>query len=120
MIKKNIAIIGTTLILYFINQHLKSNISFSFLQWVMSCYFNDFIGGITFVAYCNIFFELHRRPTKNLILIETLLLFSGLFWEYITPIYSHDTISDPWDIVAYMCGGLIYWLLVRRNSYGAD
>ncbi|ADU31051.1 hypothetical protein [Evansella cellulosilytica] len=34
----------------------------------------------------------------------------GIFWEYVTPMYLSNSVTDPWDIVAYMFGGCIYWL----------
>ena len=63
------------------------------IRWFMTCYFNDMIGGITFTAYCCIFVELYKG-------------------SIITPLYRNTT-SDPWDIVAYMFGGLLYWVIIK-------
>lgn len=79
----------------------------------MSCYFNDTIGGITFMAYCGLIFEHYYRRMLELWQILLLMACCGFFWEYITPLY-RNTISDPWDILAYVCGGFIYWLITRR------
>jgi hypothetical protein len=37
---------------------------------------------------------------------------AGLFWEYVTPLYCEST-SDPFDLGAYMLGGLAYFITVR-------
>jgi putative effector of murein hydrolase len=111
--KKNILLIAITLILYLINQYIKTKISYETIRWYLNCYFNDTIGGITFIAYCNIMFELYRKPITKLWKIELLLLGCGIFWEYITPLYRHNTVSDKWDVVAYMVGGVIYWILIK-------
>ena len=54
--KKNLIIVGITVGLYVLNQIIKTKIPIEAIKWFMSCYFNDTIGGITFVAYCNLIF----------------------------------------------------------------
>lgn len=47
--------------------------------------------------------------------IELLMLFCGLFWEYLTPLFRKNTVSDIFDVLAYMVGGLIYWMFARKE-----
>ena len=82
----------------------------------MNCYFNDFIGGITFTAYVNYVAILNNRCFIKLWQIECLLLICGFFWEYITPIFRTNTTCDNWDIIAYMLGGFMYWLIIRKRD----
>lgn len=116
--KNNFIIIGITILLYIINQILKNKIPIESIRWFMDCYFNDTIGGITFVAYCNIVFSFYNRKMIKLWQIEYLLFFAGLFWEYVTPIFRKNTVSDIWDVAAYMMGGFLYWLIVRKEQNG--
>lgn len=109
MKKGNLFIIIITLILYGINQKVKMYIPFKYLKWFMTCYFNDVIGGMTFTAYCSIVFEYYHKQLKKLWHIELLMFSCGIFWEYITPLFRHNTVSDPYDILAYMLGGLLCW-----------
>ena len=118
--KKNCLLIAFTLCLYVINQHIKSRIPFNGLRWFMVCYFNDIIGSITFMAYCNVIFEFHQRYMSKLRYILLMMLGCGIVWEVIAPIYRHDTVADPWDIIAYLFGGFLYWLFVRRDKKGAE
>lgn len=113
--RKNFILIFVTIVLYIINQCIKNMIPIEGIRWFMTCYFNDTIGGITFMAYCGLVFEhYHRRMTK-LWKIILLMASCGFFWEYITPLFRTNTISDPWDILAYVCGGIIYWLIMRSE-----
>lgn len=112
MVCKNIILILITLVIYAINQNVKMGIANDAIRWFMTCYFNDMIGGITFTAYCCIFVELYKGSIIKLHQIEVILFLSGVFWEYITPLY-RNTISDPWDIAAYMFGGLLYWVIIK-------
>lgn len=116
--KINLILIGSTLALYCINNIFKVHIALQPLKWFMSCYFNDAIGGITFIAYCNLIFSFSNRETFKLWIIETILLSSGLFWEYVTPVFRTDTVTDMWDIVAYLMGGFIYWIIVKKYIKG--
>lgn len=103
--------------LYFCNQFIKTRVSIDLMRWFLSCYFNDIIGGITFIAYCNIIFDYYNKKMANLWQTEFLLFCSGLFWEYITPLFRPNTVTDILDIIAYMIGGLLYWLIIRKDLY---
>lgn len=48
--KKNLIIIGITVALYIINRIVKNSIHIEAIRWFMTCYFNDTIGGMTFMA----------------------------------------------------------------------
>lgn len=117
--KRNLIIIGITVALYAVNQIIKTKISIEPIRWFMACYFNDTIGGMTFIAYCNIVVGFYNRKMVKLWQIELLLFFSGLFWEYVTPIFRENTVSDVWDILAYMMGGFLYWLIARKEQNGS-
>ena len=95
---KNIIILFITLILVLINRKIKFYITVPYIRWFMVCYFNDMVGAITFVSYFNEVF---------------ILCMCGMFWEYVTPLFRKDTISDPCDIIAYLIGGIIYWYLLK-------
>lgn len=114
--KKNFIVIGITAIFYTINQSIKAKIPIEPIRWFMSCYFNDTIGGLTFIAYCNIVFSFKNREMVKLWQIELLLFGAGFFWEYVTPMFRANTVSDIWDIFAYMIGGVSYWLIAGKEQ----
>ena len=109
----NIFLIIVTIILYILNQRYKASIKNEQLYLFMNCYFNDLIGGITFIAYCNFVGKFFRREISRLPHILALLFFCGLFWEYITPLFRRNIVADVFDILAYMVGGIIYWGISR-------
>lgn len=110
---KNIIILFITLILVLINRKIKFYITVPYIRWFMVCYFNDMVGAITFVSYCNEVFRRYKSIVTSLWKIEILLCMCGMFWEYVTPLFRKDTISDPCDIIAYLIGGIIYWYLLK-------
>lgn len=114
--KENLILIMIIFCLYVLNQNIKNIIPIKFIRWFAMCYFNDIIGSMGFIAYCNIITDFYNKEIRKLWQILTVLLCSGIFWEYITPLYRKDTITDVWDIGAYMFGGVIYWMIEQIFS----
>lgn len=104
-----------TIILYLFNQTFKSKISVELIRWFMCCYFNDMIGGITFTAYCNLVLSFNNKKLVKIWQIELLMFVCGIFWEYVTPLFRKSTVTDNWDIVAYMIGGIFYCIIIRKE-----
>ena len=114
--KKNILIITTVLIIYGLNKFDCIYFSNETIQYFINCYLNDILCGTLFISYCNILLERNDKKINTLLNIEVLLFLCGIFWEYIAPMFISYSISDPYDIVAYMLGGLVYWLLNINNK----
>ena len=113
----NLFLILFTLLIYAINQRIKTQIENETLHWFMNCYFNDILGSITFIAYCNFVFSFRSYHMTSLIQIEGILFLCGLFWEYVTPLFRPTTVSDPFDLLAYLCGGFLYWAGIKLYVY---
>lgn len=114
--KYNIVIFVVSITLCLINRKIQGIITLYPLHFFLTCYFNDVVGAIGFVAYCNVLLNIFNKSIKKALHIELLMLLCGLFWEYITPLFRNDTTSDILDIVAYMCGGIIYWFVIKINT----
>lgn len=37
----------------------------------------------------------------------------AIFWEYITPFFRPDSYGDWKDVIAYLCGGMAYWGMMK-------
>lgn len=117
--KVNLLIFFVCVILCLINRKLNCYSS-GYLHWFLTCYFNDIVGAIAFTSYCDII-TYNAKDTKyrldTLWKIELLLLFCGLFWEFITPLYRKDTVGDIFDIFAYCFGGVLFMLLKNISKH---
>ena len=113
--KYNGVIILITLVLYIINQHIKQDIQNILLNRFMCGYFNDIIGSITFVAYVNIVLSFRQMCVNKLWQIIFLMLGCAFFWEVVTPLFRKSTVADFWDVIAYVCGGILYWLILKNR-----
>ena len=86
----------------------------------MICYFNDILAGLSFIAYVNLLlFHLNKRLRFKEGFV--IIVVAGFFWEYCIPLVKKTSISDIYDVVAYLGGFAIYFMnetLVQRiKSY---
>lgn len=80
-------------------------------------HFNDFLGGVAFLAYVNLLFALVKpdRMIRRAAPALALILCCALFWEYAAPLFVPDSIGDPLDLLAYLLGGALYCLIRCRK-----
>lgn len=87
----------------------------SFSSYIMRCHVIDAIGGCAFLAYANLLLDLVKPEArfKKMRSVLVLILFCGLFWECVAPLFVPGSIGDPIDVVAYIFGALIYFALSK-------
>lgn len=91
------------------------------IKYFLNCYLNDILGAIVFLLYLSIVLSfLKKKFTFKLIYVESIILTCGILWEYVTPFYRKDTVSDPIDLFAYIFGGLLFWYVFDGNSLMND
>lgn len=108
VVKVNVANIIICILMYVCNElYLKRNSS---SVWING-YFNDCLAGIILLAYVQI--VLLPFFTKKISFTQTIVLvfFSGLYWEFIAPLYRREAVTDYRDIIAYEIGGIICFMI---------
>lgn len=108
MVKGNVVIIIVCILMYICNEiYLKR----SFRSFWIHGYFNDGLAGIILLAYVQI--VLLPFFTKKISFTQTIVLvfFSGLYWEFIAPLYRREAVTDYRDIIAYEIGGIICFMI---------
>lgn len=91
---------------------------FSFAELIILGHFNDFLGGLAFMAYTNLLISLvePRFRIRNPFIGVVYIFCCGLFWEYAAPLFVPDSVSDPWDVFAYCLGGATYWAIMGAKK----
>lgn len=113
----DISKIVCVLFLYALNRfYLKNVIVIPAISYILKCHFNDFLGGIFIIAYINLILEhsnyRHYR-VDTVSMAVTITIICGIFWEYVAPFFLHQGVSDVYDVIAYVLGGITYLLLWR-------
>lgn len=92
-----------------------------YIMYFLNGYLNDILGTIVFLLCLSIVLSfLSKEFTFKLVHVELIVLICGILWEYVTPLYRKDTVSDPFDILAYTFGGLLFWYVCNGNSLMND
>lgn len=88
-----------------------------YIKYFLNCYLNDILGATVFLLYLSIVLSFFKKKfTFKLIHVESIILTCGILWEYVTPFYRKDTVSDPIDLFAYIFGALLFWYVFDGNS----
>ena len=115
--KINISLMFLVLFLYILNNYiLIPFINYDPIKLFLSSYFDDLISTICFMAYVNFILSFQN---KIIIKLKDIIIFCfilGIIWEYITPMYKADSVSDILDIVCYIFGGTIYYIIYNKNK----
>ena len=77
------------------------------------CYFNDLMAPCFLLAYSNMLLSLKGKRINKIMFILPFCLCAGLIWEYFTPLIKKSSVTDPFDILAYLIGGSIYFVLEK-------
>lgn len=113
--KKDFLIFIAAVSLYLLNKSAMSYYTDDTIRWFMSCYFNDIVGSVAFLAYCNFLLATQKRRLARLFHIVLLMFVCGLVWEFIAPLIREDTVTDLFDFGAYILGGCIYWYIDQKR-----
>ena len=112
---KNIVVFLFSTLLFLLNYfYLKrTNIFFK-------CYFNDVLAMPLLLSYSSIlFYAINKEKiTMNFAVILTIVV--SLFWEFITPMYKKDSISDMKDIIAYFFGTFLYIISLKTYLFTSN
>lgn len=103
--------------IYIINKLKFINVGNEYIKYFLNGYLNDIVGAIVFLLYLSIVLSyLKKTFVFKLCHVQSIILICGILWEYVTPIYRNDTVSDPIDILAYLFGGILFWFVCDGNA----
>ena len=108
-------VIVVTAVLYCANRfYFKAHTS-GWLNYLLRCHFNDFLCGALFTAYSNVFLNTRKVMLSKLPHILAFCFCAGLVWEFVAPYIRRYSTPDWIDILCYVLGGFVYWLLLHSN-----
>ena len=88
-----------------------------FTTTFMRCYFNDLCCGMWYMACTNLVLWVWRHRVSKIHHVLIYIAVWGVIWEILGPSIKRTAVFDLWDIVIYIVGGLIYWVLGSFFEY---
>jgi Kef-type K+ transport system membrane component KefB len=118
-IKINSLISLTVLIIYLFNRfYVRQIVNYKTLVGgFIAFHLNDFLCGIFFLA---IYSLLIRKEIKKFWVCILLISICAMFWECVLPYFRAYSYGDWKDVIAYICGGISYWVIIIMCNYRAD
>lgn len=113
--KKDIHIIIISMSIYVVNRLTKDYNNIPYIGYLCKCYLNDFLGGVVFIAYVNVLLAKFNYPKiQRGLHMGLLMLLCGIFWEYVCPLFLSYSVSDFYDVIAYILGGMMYYVFMSK------
>lgn len=102
---------------YTLNRIIKNSIDIPVLGCLCKCHLNDFIGGGVFLCYTNMLLIFcKRKPNHSPKFIFAMSLLASICWEYIAPLFLTYSVSDFYDVLAYVLGAFFYMIILNNNT----
>lgn len=108
-------------LLYTLNNIVLKQHTTGIIREFLVCYFNDLMAPMFLIAYSNIVLGTKEKRLYRIRHILPFCLCAGIVWEFFAPIIKNGSVTDPFDIIAYLIGGSMYWVLekvrTRKNDF---
>lgn len=111
---ENFFIFIISVVLHVLNVFIFSNINNSTLNYFFSCYFDDLLAPLLLFSYINILLSFYNKKIYSLKYLIIFILLVSIVWEYLIGFIKPNSVSDPIDILAYVLGTLIYWIIHKK------
>ena len=99
--------IGAAVLLYACNKLWFLPAASGPLRLFLAWYFSDLLAGALLLALVELLLVLGRlSPIRSVPAAAGYLLACGLFLELAPLLYKPSSVCDPWDLLAYLAGGL--------------
>lgn len=119
-LKTDAAILAVCFVCYLLARCvLMPSLDGGFFPSILRSHLADFVGGVAFMAYTNLLFDLFKpnRRIRSILVIAPYIFACGLFWEFVAPFIVKPSTSDWWDVLAYVLGGALYWGIARVTEH---
>ena len=111
---ENFSIFIISVILYLLNRFIILNINNFTIHYFFSSYFDDLLAPLLLFSYINILLSFYNKKIYSLKYLIMSILLVSIVWEYLIVFIKHKSVSDPIDVIFYISGTLIYWIIYNK------
>ncbi len=116
-LNKNVKFGIIALILYVFNRFFVKNLDLPIIGYLLKNHFNDFLGGFIFCCYVNaILYLSHKKMINDFGPLIIFMFLVSICWEFVFPLFLNYSTSDWFDVLAYMLGTILYYILLKKSN----
>lgn len=108
-----ILVVGT---IYILNKKFFSIHTEGWVQYFCKCYLNDMICPLLILGVSQIMLIWAGYEIKCFRHYISMGVLTGIIWEYFAPIINPKSVTDVLDIVCYMLGTFLYYILWKYET----
>lgn len=114
---ENFIIFFISVILYLLNKFIILNINNYTLHYFFSGYFDDLLAPLLLFSYINLLLSFYNKKLYSLKYLIIFILIVSVIWEYLVPLIKPTSVTDPKDVLFYILGTFIYWLIHKGLNH---
>jgi len=111
---ENILIFILCVLLYLLNTHIFSHINNYEIHYFFTSYFDDLMAPLLLFSYINLLLSLRNEEIYSLKYLIIIIIVCSFVWEYLVIFVKPTSIQDPIDVLCYVLGTLIYWIIHKN------
>lgn len=111
---ENFSIFIACIGLYGLNTLFFPSINNYKLNFFFSSYFNDILAPLLLFSYINLLLSLIDKKLYSLKYLILIIMICSFVWEYLALFFKPTGVFDLIDILFYILGTLIYWIIYKK------
>lgn len=111
---ENFIILIFSIGLYGLNTLIFPTIHNHKLSFFFSSYFNDILAPLLLFPYINLLLSLIDKKLYSLKYLILIIMTCSFVWEYLALFFKPTSVFDTLDILCYVFGTLIYWIIYKN------
>jgi hypothetical protein len=111
---ENFSIFIISVLLYLLNRFILLNINNFTVHYFFSSYFDDLLAPLLLFSYINLLLSIYNKKLYSLKYLIISMLLVSFVWEYLIVFIKHTSVSDPIDVIFYVLGTVIYWIIHNK------
>lgn len=116
----NIYLLASSVLCYLHNNFVFKVTTSGPIRYICKCYLNDYLAGIFILSLANIFLLDYGRELIHLKEILLFILSASFVWEFTAPLIQNSSTTDMLDILVYILGAIVYYVLIKMFKGGND
>ena len=110
----NFLIFLICILLYLLNILILSSINYYELNVFFTGYFNDLLAPLLLFSYINLILSLNNKNVYSIKYLIIIIILCSFIWEYLIPFFKPTSVTDPIDVICYLTGTIIYWMIHKN------